>query len=148
MTQLAHCLVTLCRLSTFEHPVIPWDCKRIRRERDLGEFVRKWCEVWERIPEEAGLVLDAGENEMSAWLYTSKKLEPIAKWWDLFMAAEAEKEALENNPLGEAVDAGHIQTQGVEFPAMNTDLFMDDYWVSDIFGQGGDLFGGNSFNYT
>jgi hypothetical protein len=144
-SQLAHCLITLCRLSTFESTSIPWDFKRVRQERDLGDLARLWGETWLKIPQASGLVMDAGDNEMSPWVITRKKLEPVAKWWDTYLAAEAEREAMEAGGAGGLLDTDQMHLQGYDFSMLNGDHSMEDIWVSDIFGQGGDLFGGQQF---
>jgi hypothetical protein len=64
----------------------------VRQERDLGAFVRMWGETGTRVPEEAGLVLDAGKSQPNPWSLIQRKLEPVGKWWDEFLAAKAEKE--------------------------------------------------------
>jgi hypothetical protein len=144
-TQLAHCLIVLCRLSTFESPNVPWDCKRVRRELDLGYLLKLWCDSWDAVPEAAGLILDSDEVSVSPWLYTKEKLQPIVKWWAMKLAAEAEKEAgtgssMESKHTGDA----QLQADGLDFTPVATD-FWDEMWMTDIFGQRGGLFGNQQF---
>jgi hypothetical protein len=144
-TQLAHCLIILCRLSTFESPSVPWDCKKVRGQLDLGYLLKIWCESWDGVPEAAGLILDSDEISVSPWVYTKKKLQPIANWWEMKLAAEAEKEAATLNGTDDRVAADlQFQTGGPDFITVNSD-FWDESWMTDIFGQRGVLYGSQQF---
>ena len=55
LTQMAHCLVALYRLSTFESPDIPWDRQRVRQELDLGDIIKLIADRWEQVPAAAGI---------------------------------------------------------------------------------------------
>jgi hypothetical protein len=144
-TQLAHCLVILCRLNTFESSDIPWDCQRIRQEMDVGELLRLWAETWDSVPEAAGLILDSDKNDISPWLYTKQKLQPIAKWWEMRLAAEKEKVHVATDDVGIGLDAvPQLHLGAIDFPVWTND-FMEGAWGSDIFGQGAELFGAHQF---
>jgi hypothetical protein len=45
--------------------------------------------------------------------------QPIGRWWDKFLAAEADKEGWPViNPLGDTAQVDQMHIQGVDFPAL------------------------------
>ncbi|KAF2425517.1 hypothetical protein EJ08DRAFT_700324 [Tothia fuscella] len=135
---LAHCLITMFRLHTFESPGIPWDLKQVRQEMDIREVVKEWIDRWKSVPHAAGLIVDSQEE--SPWSYTRKRLITIAKWWELRMAADAEREGL-SNPESREGPGLDVPLPDFDFGAMDVE-FLDDMWGSDVFGGSGEFFGG------
>lgn len=139
---MAHCLVALYRLSTFEHPDVPWDRKLVREELDLGATVRHMAECW-------GIVGDnqnpgpSRESDIAqdAWSFTKRRLIGIGNWWDLKVAAMKAAEAeMEEGVMdvGEDVGTQAQQMEGLDFAPLSTE-FWDDMWMRDW------AMGGNEF---
>jgi hypothetical protein len=141
--QLAHCLVALFRLTTFEHPEVSWDRQKVKQELDLREVLRIWIERWEKVPEAAGLQINTtGGAEETFWSLIREKFLAIASWYDLKLAAmstaEAEKQNIQvpasNGSLNGSMAS--IQPQSdIDFTTVNVDQF-DDTWMRDLLGAG------------
>ncbi|KIN06912.1 hypothetical protein OIDMADRAFT_150163 [Oidiodendron maius Zn] len=149
LTQMAHCLAALFRLSTFEAPDIPWDRQRIRREMDLGDIVKLIVDSWEQVPQAAGIEIphqpagERGDNQMleGSWLYGMKGLLVVRSFWEAkvaaMAAADAEREGgpgpEDNRAMNEFGIPGSQQMDALEFGAMNMDM-LDDTWLRDGLG--------------
>jgi len=147
--QVAHCLATLFRLSTFDSPDVPWDRQLVRQELDLGEIARLLADRWGEVPAAAGLDMSGiGENEVDLWNVSKKRFMGIANWWETNVAAAAAAAAgtgagsdgaggvvVEHGNGTEAVNgwcSGQKQMEAANFAATNTD-FLDDAWMRDLF---------------
>lgn len=151
-SQVAHCLVVLCRLSSFESADVPsWDRKKIRKELNLGAVVKMWGERWDSAPASAGLNTDMGDSKIeNPWTFTSKKLKIVGKWWDAKLAAmeaaetESEKVVPESiHPAGFGIPIAQPM-DGVEFAALDLEHF-DDVWLRDMMAGGYDFGTDNEF---
>jgi hypothetical protein len=150
-TQMAHCLVALYRLSTFESPDIPWDRQRVRQELDLGDIFKLMADRWEQVPPAAGIEMgfrragERGDDQWSGdpWSHTRKRVLGIGNWWEAkvatMAAADAEREsgpgAEENRAVNRFGAPGQQQMEALEFGAMNMDT-LDDIWIRDLLGGG------------
>lgn len=149
LTQMAHCLVALFRLSTFEAADIPWDCQRVRRELDLGDTVKRIVDIWEQVPLAMGIELnprlvaerDNGQLFEGSWLYGMRGLLLVRNYWEAKAAAMAAADAERNGTPELEVDGAMYdngmprsdQMDALEFGAMHMDI-LDDTWVRDILG--------------
>ncbi len=152
LAQMAHCLVALFRLSTFESPNVLWDRQRVRQELDLGEVVKLMSDRWGGVSAAAGLDTSGmGENGEDLWILT-KRFMGIGNWWEMKVAAaaaaatEAEREGGRGVAVGhgngngnEVVDGlgvpGPQQMEAMDFAAMNVD-FLEDVWIKDLLAGG------------
>ena len=147
-SQLAHCMVALFRLSTFECPGVQWDRQRVRQELDLREILRLWQERWQMVPAAAGLDADlTSDKDEGPWVYTHRTLLVIGKWWEArvacMIAAERQSDAgqgVEGNGTAEGFGMPQQhQIEAMDFTAMNLDGW-DDTWMRDMLGGGYDYF--------
>jgi hypothetical protein len=67
---MAHCLVALFRLSTFESPDVPWDRQLVRQELDLGAMAQCMADRWGAVPEAAGLDISGLGEKGSSGTYS------------------------------------------------------------------------------
>jgi hypothetical protein len=143
-TGMAHCLVALFRLSTFEAPGIPWDRQQVKEELDFREVLKLWSDRWEKVPAAAGLevlMTDGAEDNM--WFYTREKLSALTHWFDsktAAMAAEAERQhgqGLESGILNGPTNPARHPTD-IDFGMLTFDPF-DDAWMRDMISGGFDF---------
>jgi hypothetical protein len=138
--QLAHCLIVLFRLSTFESP--EWDRKRVRQELDLGETVRLMASRWEEVATAANLNEGVSEHipgpthdpDHGPWAYTRKKLLVVAHFWEMKLASMVQSEegrptTADNHFAIEGFD--QQQFEGMDFA--NVD-FLNDVWMGEYSG--------------
>lgn len=148
-SQMAHCLVALYRLTTFESPDVPsWDRQRVLRELNFGDLLRDWRDRWERVPRAAGLDIDLRnelDDDENPWSYCKRGLTTILHWWDIKIAPRLVNDtAKESQPV---VDHGGNSTETnpsnadfnsllmEDFSAVDTS-FIDDAWMRDMLGGG------------
>lgn len=146
LAQMAHCIIALFRVNTFESPDFPWDRQRAIQEMDFGNVVKIMTERWSRIHEEAGLTLNTPiDKAIDPWTCTNRRITGMANWWEakLGAMAAAEREGdnsqgILQNGLGSAsVGLGQPQMDGIVFPAVNMNMdFLDDIWIRDLLGGG------------
>jgi hypothetical protein len=138
--QLAHCIVALFRLSTFESPDVPWDRQVIIKEFDFGDVMKTLTKRWESVPEAAGLDISLNEEiEESPWIYTRKVLLVIVNWWEVMVLPKlgvatsgSQTPNIEvNTPAGLPRDPNNPLVEPIDFAAVNLDLF-DDVWMRDM----------------
>lgn len=139
--QLAHCLIVLFRLSTFESP--NWDRKRVRQELNLGETVKLMASRWEEIATAANLNKGSTQDILGApndpdhgpWAYTRKKLLVVAHFWDMKLASMVQSEdggtTVPNN--NEFVLSSFDQQQMNQMDFSNMD-WLNDIWMNDYSG--------------
>ena len=118
-TQMAFCILALYRLSTLDDPA--WDRGLVRDTADLslilGQVIEKFAQV------KAAVNLDPGTSEgKDMFSGNARTIKAIKTWWDAKVDAE-----LNDNNMGLNETLGE----------MNMD-FLDDVWLRDIFGQGGE----------
>jgi hypothetical protein len=115
-TQLAHCIITLHRLSTFE--AAGWDQRLARDTIDYSTILGAVIKGMKQVKEAAGL--DVGiEESLDVYGLTSHRFQTIKEWWDAKIALEAAPPALNDELKDE----------------MYTDC-VDDLWLKDILGMG------------
>jgi len=141
--QLAHCMIVLFRLSTFESPGVHWDRKRVRQELDLGETAKLMASRWEEVVTAAGLheghmediLGPAHDPDPDPWANTRKKLLLVAHFWEMKLASMVQSE--EGRPT--AADnsnfafAGFDQQQIEQMDFSNMD-FLNDIWMGEYSG--------------
>jgi hypothetical protein len=142
-SQLAHCLVALFRLNTFESPDVPWDRQKVKQELDLKDILKLWIERWEQVPAATGLVTSmmSGEED-DIWSFTREKILAISSWYELKLAAmstaDADKQTRqgleENGGLNRSMESLQQQTD-MDFSTVNLEAF-DDTWIGDLLGGG------------
>lgn len=139
--QLAHCLIVLFRLSTFESP--NWDRKRVRQELNLGETVKLMASRWEEVATAANLneggihniLGPAHDPDHGPWAYTRKKLLVVAHFWEMKLASMVQSEegrsttASNNNFAVGSFD--QQQMEQMDFSNMD---WLNDIWMSDYSG--------------
>lgn len=151
MAQMAHFLVALYRLSTFERPGVSWDRQLVRQEVDLGVMISLLTEKWGGVPAAAGIDT-SGPGVHNIWMLTNRMLGKIANWWEMKVvapaAAAAAAAADAESRCGQDLTIGHENTGGndglngfgaqgqlpmqdIDFGATNMDL-LDDVWMRDL----------------
>ncbi|CAD6586535.1 MAG: hypothetical protein ASARMPREDX12_002379 [Alectoria sarmentosa] len=115
-TQMAHCIIILFRLLTFDDPV--WDRGLVRDTANLSLILGQ---VIERIIQaKVAMNLDEGVLEgKDALGLTAATLESIKIWWDAKLAAES----MDNVALDQTLGGSYMDNS-------------DDVWLKDILGQG------------
>ena len=114
--QMAHCIIALFRLSTFDDPV--WDRGLVRETADLSQILGQIIERHRQVKIAADLDHDALEPK-DIFNKTAGTVESIKTWWDAKLAAESINRIATDETLGET----------------NMELF-DDAWLKEILGQG------------
>ena len=117
-TQLAHCMIALYRLSTFEWP--GWDCGLARDIVNLSAILGKLAANFEQVKAAVG----RNEGDSMPWdvfTVTAGRLGQIKTWWDTKLSAEAIEPSLAtmNENIGEA-----------------SMTMLDDAWLQDYLGTG------------
>ncbi|KFZ09540.1 hypothetical protein V502_08683 [Pseudogymnoascus sp. VKM F-4520 (FW-2644)] len=150
MAQMAHFLVALYRLSTFECPGVSWDRQRVRQEVDLGVMINLLTEKWGGVPAAAGIDT-TGPGVHNIWMLTNRMLGKIASWWEMKVvapaaaaaaaAADAESRCGQDLTIGHNAGGneglhgfgaqGQLPMQDIDFGAANMDL-LDDVWMRDL----------------
>ncbi|KAL6718431.1 hypothetical protein ACLMJK_004521 [Lecanora helva] len=117
-TQLAHCIIALYRISTFEWQ--GWDHKLVRDTANLSTILTQLIPYFAQVKTDAGL--DRGVPEgRDIFSITSKTLENIKAWWDSKTAG----------------DSTGVDTTNVDDTMADVSLdFLDDAWLQDILGTG------------
>ena len=114
-TQIAHCIITLYRLLTFESA--DWDIGLAKETVDWSALLGSIIDRMKQVKTAAGL--DAGRPEnLDVYHATAQRLHIIKEWWDAKMAAEVAH-------LPSSTDAreeGYIDQ-------------VDDAWLKDILGM-------------
>lgn len=115
LTQMAHCIIVLYRLSTFDDQ--DWDLGLVKQALDfpvvLDQLIQRISQV--RI---AAAMRDDGTEENNIFCGTKRRLEAIRSWWDVRVDAELgrhEKRVVIDNADGVSMNS------------------WDDSWL-DIFG--------------
>lgn len=153
MSQMAHFIVALYRLSTFESPGVSWDRQLVREEVDLGVMISILTEKWGGVPAAAGLDT-SGPGVHNVWMLTNRMLGKVASWWEMKVVAPAAAAAAsaaadaESRLGGQDLTIGHgnaggnealhgfgaqgqLPMQDIDFGATNIDL-LDDIWMRDL----------------
>lgn len=115
-TQMAHCIIALFRLTTFDDPI--WDRGLVRETADLSLILERIIEKHNQAKVAADLNYGASEGK-DVFSETARTIVSIKTWWDAKLAAELTDNAVLNETPGD----------------MNMDL-PDDQWLKDILGQG------------
>ncbi|QDS74137.1 hypothetical protein FKW77_001111 [Venturia effusa] len=139
--QLAHCLIVLFRLSTFELP--NWDRKRVRQEVNLGATVKLMASRWEEVATAANLnegntqdILGApSDPDHGPWAYTRKKLLVVAHFWEMKLASmmQSEEGAPTISRDNDFTLSTSEQQQMNQMDFSNMD-WLNDIWMSDYSG--------------
>ncbi|KAF2188861.1 hypothetical protein K469DRAFT_564540 [Zopfia rhizophila CBS 207.26] len=137
-TQMAHCLVTLFRLSTFESAGVYWDRQRVRQELDFAEVLKTWLKRWRGALDATGLDIRLNEDEASTWGFSNKILSGILNWWEVRIAPrlanKSENEGMEGSmPMNTSTISNQQQVETIDLASMNLD-FSDDVWMMDVLG--------------
>lgn len=136
--QLAHCLIVLFRLSTFESP--HWERKRVRQELNLGETVKLMASRWEEVASAASLketgahaILGAAHDpDQGPWAYTRKKLLVVGHFWEMKLASMVQSEEGRSSTTNsdECALNGFDEQQMNQLDFSNMD-WLNDIWMSD-----------------
>jgi hypothetical protein len=111
---LTHCCVSLCRLSTYEHP--EWDRGLVQEYINLSNFLGKAEEKFRKVKEAAGIDSSGSESpEFFSFLASKAKL--IKTSWDMTNNIST------TNPVGTALN----DEMGELLPGF------DDDWLREIF---------------
>lgn len=81
LTQMAHCIIALYRLSTFSDACTGWDIGLVRETLDFSATLGRLVDKVSRVRSEAGMV-DDGTEENDVWCSTERRLGGIKSWWD------------------------------------------------------------------
>ncbi|KFY03620.1 hypothetical protein O988_01359 [Pseudogymnoascus sp. VKM F-3808] len=142
MAQMAHFIVALYRLSTFECPGVSWDRQLVRQEIDLGVMINVLTEKWGGVPAAAGLDT-SGPGVHNIWRLTNRMLKKVASWWEIKVvapaaaaaaAADAESGCGQDLTMGHGNSGGNEGLQGfdIDFGATNNMDLLDDVWMRDL----------------
>ena len=119
-SQFIHCVVTLSRLSTFEHP--EWDLKLARETCNLSLVLDELIHRFGQVKAEANL--DPGSKEDNdVFSINARRMSAIKQWWDTKLAAEQPASA--DDQLDD-ITATDPMLSG---PTID---FSDDGWLRDI----------------
>ncbi|KFY32522.1 hypothetical protein V493_00112 [Pseudogymnoascus sp. VKM F-4281 (FW-2241)] len=144
MAQMAHFIIVLYRLSTFESPGVSWDRQLVRQEVDLGVMINVLTEKWGGAPAAAGL--DTSGPVHNIWTLTNRMLGKVATWWEIKVvapaaaaeaaAADVESQRGQNLTMGHGNEGLHgfgegLPIQDIDFGPTNMDL-LDDVWMRDL----------------
>jgi hypothetical protein len=150
LTQIAHCLAALFRLSTFDSPDIPWDRQRVRQEMDFGDIVQLIFDRWEQAPEANGIEIGTRRSEVTEdgyeseqwWFHSMRRILLLKSLWEAKVAAMTAVEAPQvSGGLGTDLNVnfngvwvpGTQMMDALEFGPMNMDM-LDDIWIRDMLG--------------
>lgn len=114
-TQMAHCIIIIFRLLTFDDPV--WDRGLVRDTTDLSLILGKIVEKLGQVKVVADIDHGALEDK-DIFSWTAWTIRSIKTWWEAKLGAESTDNIAFNETLG----------------GMNLD-FSDDVWLRDIIGQ-------------
>ena len=119
LSKMAHALVALSRLSTFEHP--GWDLKIVRETCNLSTILDEIALRFTQVRTMARIDLGiSGDND--TWSNTSRRIFAIKSWWNAKLAAEEQASTGLDNPVADpAFTGGPID-------------FSDDAWLRDMLG--------------
>jgi hypothetical protein len=138
LTQMAHCMISLFRLSIFESSGVSWDCQRIRKELEFGEVVKVWIRNGKGVPGATGMDVDMpGSTEENAWSHLVRRLSLVVEWWDtkvvpILAASESRDQASKDNSEMSSFDASNLQMgEALDLTTANLDFF-DDAWMRDM----------------
>lgn len=114
-SQLAHCLVALSRLSSFNHP--EWDLKLVRQTVNFSDIIEKVADKFTQ--SKIALNLNpTNQEEPHSFFEAIRRLHSIKDWWKAKLAAEEssgqEKAAVDQMFAGVPMD------------------FSDDAWLRDM----------------
>jgi len=150
---MAHCVVALFRLSTFESPGVTWDREIIRQDMDLGDVLQLIVDRWDKIPQANGIEMPpgrveaTGDGQMSeqSWFHAMKKLLVVRTFWEAKVAAMTAMNSQLANGVGQQYhstdndgELGMQQMDNLDFGGMNVDM-LDDNWIRDMLGGGYDF---------
>jgi hypothetical protein len=96
-TQIAHAIIVLFRLSTYESPGFRWNRQKVVQELDFGDVACCWAKKWRSVPINCGFVTKilgsgagntiqaaewekAGEDEDS-WTHAGRVFELLGSCW-------------------------------------------------------------------
>ena len=113
---MAHCIITLFRLLTFDDPV--WDRGLVRDTANLSLILEQIIGKYTQVKVEADLDNGVSEDK-DIFSGSARFLKPIKTWWDAKVAAECNSDMVLEDTLGE------INMEG-----------FDDVWLREILGQG------------
>lgn len=85
-TQLAHSIIILYRLETFDHP--GWDRELVRQVCNLTDILNAVTERMTQIQSAAGLEFDGDPSHTSIWELNVRKMTFIKTWWQVKENAE------------------------------------------------------------
>ena len=131
-TQLASSLITLYRLTTFEHH--GWDRELVRQTCCLTDILITVTEKMSLVKSAAGLDYDDDSSHMKLFEVNFRKLTSIKTWWQ---ARESAK--IPSPPTVPATAPFHNQTMGETW--LNDMLMMENFrFEPDDFSIGGSAY--------
>lgn len=113
---MAHCIIALFRLLTFDDPV--WDRGLVRDTTNLSLILGKIVEKLSQVKVAADLDHGASEDK-DIFSLTARTMRSIRTWWE----AKCGAESADNIALDETLGGTNLD-------------FSDDVWLRDIIGQG------------
>ena len=114
-TQIARCIITLYRLSTFEEA--HWDRGLVKQTLDLSKLLGEFITRMKHVKVVAGLDVGITEN-LDIYNMTAQRLQTIKDCWDAKVAADVAPPKL----LTETSEEGYVE-------------HLDDQWLKDILGM-------------
>jgi hypothetical protein len=120
LTQMAHCIIALYRLSTFSDPSTGWNIGLVSETLDFSVTLGALLKRVGSVRSEAGM-MDDGTGEDNTWSSTEKRLAGIKSWWDGKVLMEERRVDGVGNGSAEAVGE------------MTAGEFWDESWL-DILG--------------
>jgi hypothetical protein len=128
LTQMAHCIIVLYRLSTFSDPSTGWNIGLVRETLDFSVTLGTLLKRVGSVRSEAGMLGD-GTEENSTWSLTEKRLAGIKSWWDGKVLMEERRV----DGVGAGAGAGAGSGSAETVVEMTAGEFWDESWL-DILG--------------
>jgi hypothetical protein len=136
-TQMAHCMISLFRLSIFKSSGVSWDRQRVRKELEFGEVVNVWIKNGKGVPGATGMDLDMPDSSENVWSHLVKRLSLVVEWWDtkvvpMLVTSDSGVQASKDNSERFSFHApGPQMGEALDLTAASLDLF-DDAWMRDM----------------
>ena len=131
-TKIAHSMLMLYRLTTFEHP--GWDRDLVRQVCGFAEVLNMVTERMEQVPSAAGLDYSGDSSHMKQFDANARKMAVIRSWWQAKESAQIPPPS--SRPLGRSEATGTVPLSLSSETWLNDMLMTEDFQFEpfDVFG--------------